>query len=311
MTSLFFILSFMFAGGASAGDARLRPFKLAYGGYDREYHVYSPAGLEKGKKYPLVFALHGGGGTARGMRRLTFKKFEELAEKDKFIIVYPQGVEKNWNDGRGDSTRKAQRENIDDAGFLLAAAEKTAAAYPADLRNLFFTGMSNGAFMSSAMACLHADRVRAIAPVAGSISENLARYCKPSGPVPVLMMNGDKDRLVHWEGGDVTGPFGRRKFGKALAVLSALDFWLKAGACGKDKPTLEKLDAADDGTSSERTTYADCAPGTEVSLIKISGGGHTWPGGLSYLPEALIGRTSRDFNACEESWKFFKRHVKK
>ena len=32
-------------------------------------------------------------------------------------------------------------------------------------------------------------------------------------------------------------------------------------------------------------------------IIAVIGGGHTWPGGLQYLPEAIIGKTSREFNA--------------
>jgi polyhydroxybutyrate depolymerase len=42
-----------------------------------------------------------------------------------------------------------------------------------------------------------------------------------------------------------------------------------------------------------------------VVLYTVTGGGHTWPGGMQYAPPFLIGRTSRDFSASEAVWKFF------
>ncbi|MCX6008557.1 MAG: hypothetical protein NTW48_00675 [Chloroflexi bacterium] len=51
-----------------------------------------------------------------------------------------------------------------------------------------------------------------------------------------------------------------------------------------------------------------CQDGAEVVLYAIEGGGHTWPGGLQYLPELVIGKTSREFNASEVIWQFFKEH---
>jgi polyhydroxybutyrate depolymerase len=47
-----------------------------------------------------------------------------------------------------------------------------------------------------------------------------------------------------------------------------------------------------------------------VILIRLEGGGHTWPGGLQYLPERLIGGVCRDFDATELIWTFFRRHSK-
>ncbi len=46
-------------------------------------------------------------------------------------------------------------------------------------------------------------------------------------------------------------------------------------------------------------------------LYAVEGGGHTWPGGLHYLPERFIGKTSRDFDAGEMIREFFSRHLKK
>jgi polyhydroxybutyrate depolymerase len=45
-----------------------------------------------------------------------------------------------------------------------------------------------------------------------------------------------------------------------------------------------------------------------VILYSGEGGGHTWSGGYLYLGDWIIGKTSRDINACEEIWEFFKNH---
>jgi polyhydroxybutyrate depolymerase len=65
--------------------------------------IYSPP-IKPGHSgdRPLLFVLHGGGGTNRGMFRLTNGRFNELADRDGFFVVYPQGIDKSWNDGRLD-----------------------------------------------------------------------------------------------------------------------------------------------------------------------------------------------------------------
>jgi polyhydroxybutyrate depolymerase len=47
-----------------------------------------------------------------------------------------------------------------------------------------------------------------------------------------------------------------------------------------------------------------------VALLRLEGGGHTWPGGAQYLPAMLVGRVCRDFDATAVIWEFFRRHPK-
>src|SRR4051812_12250087 len=84
------------------------------GGLDRNFHVFAPTNLSKSEKAPLVFVFHGGGGNGIGIEKLT--KFSILAEKEKFIVVYPDGIGNNWNDGRTLQVLQAQRENVDEIG---------------------------------------------------------------------------------------------------------------------------------------------------------------------------------------------------
>lgn len=309
MKILLLLLTLLCCRPALAGDTGQRVHRLKTGGYERVYRVYAPAGLEAGRKYPLLLLLHGGGGNGKGMARLAKGGFEALAGRHGAVLAYPDGVDGNWNDYRGDKSRKAQRENIDDVAFLGLMAGEIAKQYPVDPARVYAAGISNGAMMSYALACRAADRFAAIAPVAGAMPANLAADCKPARPVPVLIISGTEDRLVHWEGGQVTGPWGRKKLGVTMSVERSRDFWLAANGCDAAKKSASRKDAdPEDGTALERESYADCAAGSAVEFVKIAGGGHTWPGGLQYLPAAVIGRTSRELDATEEIWEFFMRH---
>ena len=53
-----------------------------------------------------------------------------------------------------------------------------------------------------------------------------------------------------------------------------------------------------------------CAASTEVVFYQIDNGGHTWPGGRQYLPQAIIGRTSRALDASEVIAQFFLAHAR-
>ena len=126
---------------------------------------------------PLVIALHGGGGSGIGMVALTLGGFNVLSERERFIVVYPDGIGKNWNDGRGLLRYRAQRENIDDVGFISALIDHLAKKYNIDRKRVYITGMSNGAIMSYRLACELADKIAAIAPVAGLMPEKISLKC--------------------------------------------------------------------------------------------------------------------------------------
>src|ERR1700756_5197073 len=63
----------------------------------REFITYLPNGI--GDKAPVIISLHGRLGTA--IRQMTFADFRPIADRDKVIVVCPQGIERSWNDGRG------------------------------------------------------------------------------------------------------------------------------------------------------------------------------------------------------------------
>jgi len=252
-----------------------------------------------------VLVFHGGGGNAQQMRRMT--DMNTTADKHGFIAVYPQGnpsrieAMRTWN--AGNCCGAAQRTDADDVAYVGALLDDLIATHTIDTRRIYATGMSNGGMLSHRLAAELADRIAAVAPVAGTLGmETIA----PSRPVPVLHIHGTKDDFVNFEGGSGHSSITRTDF---RSVASTLKAWRKVNHC-TDEAVEEKLpDSADDGMTATRTTWkpADDSKGAEVVLITIHGGGHTWPGHPVRFRK--LGETTMDFDANEVMWQFFKRHA--
>jgi polyhydroxybutyrate depolymerase len=280
-------------------------------GLERTFHIHLPSSYDKSIQLPLVIVLHGRGGNGESMILITRKGFDKLSDKDKFLVVYPDGIELNWNDGRRDeeSNDRAHNEDIDDVGFISALIDFMISNYNIDHKRVFVTGISNGAIMSYRLACELSFKITAIAPVDGNIPHMLLPECLPTDPVSVLAINNINDPLVPYEGGEIFGHFHRVKLGKVLSVDESIGFWVNRNKCSNTPLLVEEPDMApQDGTRVLRKEYKNGINGTEVILYSIDGGGHTWPGGFQYLPAWIIGKTSRDINASEVIWAFFNKH---
>jgi polyhydroxybutyrate depolymerase len=286
---------------------------LIHDNLKRTYNLYIPTSCTKSGLYPLVIVLHGGGGNGKGMVRLTQGGFNYLADTDGFIVVYPDGIDKGWNDGRkdGEFNDGAHRENVDDVGFISALIDKLVCDHNADPSRIYVTGISNGAMMSFRLACELTRKIAAVAPVAGSIPATMEPDCSPSGHLSVLIINGTDDPLVPYGGGEVGGKYQRIHRGKVLSVDESVKFWVDHDHCSAI-PAVTKAPDRDpyDRTRTTISRYANNTDGTEVVLYSIMGGGHTWPGGWQYLPSWLVGKTCHDFDADEVIWEFFEKHTR-
>ncbi len=282
----------------------LEEYDMHWDGYKRSYYVHYPNSLNPQKPAPLLFVLHGGGGTAKGMPGFTFGRFNELADRDGFIVVYPQGIGKQWNDGRKSDQVKAWKENVDDVGFLVNLVETLSVEYAIDKDRVFTCGISNGGFMSTRLACERPDIFRGAAIVTATISEDFYPRCNPQQPAAILVMNGTDDQLVPYEGGTIK-VLGKNR-GVVMSTNDYVAFWRERNGCRGELVEVQLEDLQDDGTTVSVKKYQDCQKGGRVVLYTIHGGGHTWPGGLQYLGENLVGKTCRDIVACDVIWDYFK-----
>jgi polyhydroxybutyrate depolymerase len=264
---------------------------ILVGGVERSYVFQIPQNLRR--PAPLLLALHGGFGAGRGMAGLS--KFATLADEKGFIAVFPDGVGRQWNDGRGEFSE------TDDMAFLTALIDLFIAKHSADPRRIYATGISNGGMMSYRLACELPKRIAAIGTIAANLPRALAERCSTGPPLPVMIIGGTVDPLMPWAGGEIAGSRG--------AVLSAMAtaqlFALRVGGPVESIEPLPSFANADP-TRVKRHRWKT-GSGAEVVLYEVEGGGHTWPGGAQYLPEAVIGRTSRQIDASREIVEFLLR----
>ncbi|MCA9541127.1 MAG: hypothetical protein KC620_19640 [Myxococcales bacterium] len=297
----------LLAAGCGGSNPALSTQHLSYQGRERTYHVYLPPGHSKATAAPLVIALHGGGGSGAGFDDMTRRQFTTEAEKRGLVVVFPEGVEKGWNDGRPlQSARDKRRANVDDVGFLTHLIDKLHADLGIDRQRVYFTGISNGGFMTQRYAIDRGDRVAAAAAVTANLAAVWADRT-PRRPVPILYMNGTGDPLVPYDGGQVK-VFGQAR-GAILSTADSIAWWAGHDHC-VGNPQISKVPDIDpkDGTFTVIERHGPCAEGSEVVLYKVEGGGHSWPGGNQYLPQAMIGKVSQDFRAVDALFDFFARH---
>lgn len=291
---VFAIFSVIYAAGDIEG-------KFTVDGNEREYILHLPKNYGS-ESLPLVMVFHGGGGTAEQIKDHT--KFNKLADKENFIVVYPNSVDKNWNDGRIGDKLPMDR---DDVKFINMLLDTLIANYKVNSKRVFSTGISNGGFFSFYLALKLSPRILGIAPVAANIPDNLKDSWKTEFPVSLLLINGTKDPLVKFDGGPVgfwDDDGGNR--GKSISTSWTIKIWTENNSCQSAAKIEEMDDKEDDGCTPGKETYYKCNDGTKVTLVTIKGGGHTWPGASQYLPKILIGPVCKDFNATEMIWEFFK-----
>ena len=278
-----------------------KTINITFDGVARNFIVYLPSGYNNSGKMPLIFAIHGGSGTPEGM--INIANFKTIADRDKVVLVYPEGFQKNWNDGRPTAPNQL---GINDVGFFNQMCDYMINNYSVDEKKIYATGISNGGFMSTRLGCELSNRIAAIAVNAATIeATTIAPNCKPNRPVPALYIHGTTDTLVPFLGGQIT--VGGTAGGTILSHFQAIDKWVTINGCNPTPTVTDLPDIANDGTTIKQRVYSGGANGSEVVSYVVLNGGHTWPQGYQYLNEAIIGKTSQDMNACEVIWTFFKR----
>jgi len=247
--------------------------------------VRIPPGYDPMTATPVVLNFHGYGGSPSQEEGLTLMDTE--SDTAGFVLVYPQGTGAipSWNAGACCGT--AAQSNLDDVGFVGALLDALEAKLCVDTKRVFATGMSNGGFLSHRLGCELADRIAAIAPVAGVMG---IPTCNPTRPVPVMEFHGTSDPVVPYDGNPaISYP----------SVADTISGWVQRDGChGAATTTYSKGDAT-------CVTHDQCTGGAEVTLCTITGGGHTWPGGT---PFPLLGATSMDISATDAMWTFFQNH---
>jgi polyhydroxybutyrate depolymerase len=257
----------------TAGDSTVT---LMHGGRSRQYILHTPAGLRAGTLLPLVLDLHGAGGNGSQQKQLS--GFAGLADKKKFLAVFPEGIDGYWNvDDKCCGT--AGSEKIDDVGFLRAIIDQVSAATCVDATRIFVTGFSNGGGLAHRMGCDAADVIAAIAPAATDLRTS---PCTPVRPISMLEVKGMADSLEPYEG----GPVGQGA-GQYIAVGAEASVKLWADIDGCTGPTLAQGDYC--------KSYTQCSNGVEATLCALPNVDHSPYG------------SSLGFDVAAVAWSMFER----
>ncbi len=220
---------------------------------------------------PTIIVLHGQTSTAEWTAENS--GFGDTAAAHRFTAVFPQGIRKQWNDGR-----EARAADIDDVGFL-------------------HRGM-----MTFRMLCEASELFAGAATVIANMPARIGASCAPRKPMPVVMFNGTADPLVPYDGGGV-GFLGGR--GSVWAAEETAEFMADVNACTAAR-ALPLPSSWRGRVQATRIEWTYCRSGSPVALYRFDGGGHQVPGQRSFLP-FFLGRGTRALNAADEAFAFFRR----
>lgn len=276
---------------------------LRVDGRERRFHAYVPARLAADPA--LVFVLHGSMGDGAGARASFYQAFEPIADREGFVVVYPDGWERHWNGCRAAAPYAANTEDIDDVAFFAAMVAHFEAELGVDRKRVFATGYSNGGHMAYRLALEAPALVAAVAPVAASLPTDANLGCTKSGrPTAVLVLNGTADPMNPYEGGDAAlfGIFISR--GDVLSSDATVEYFAAlAGHRGPPRVHAYPDVSKSDDSTAELRIWED-GSGPPVALLRVQGGGHNFPHARFRTP-LFLGPTNADVDAAEEIWRFF------
>lgn len=290
------------ASAYTAGDYREH---LTIDGRTRTYLLHIPVGYTPSNQYPLVALFHGGGGSGAKIAGQT--NFPEKADKEGFILLAPDGIAHNWNDGR--DTTDAYKQGVDDIAFIRALMKNLTNTLPIDQNRIYATGVSNGGIFSERLGCEMADVFAVIGPVVGPIATLLAPKCNPSAPISVVGIQGVADPGIPIGGGEQGGFGGFGDGGFVESADATMRLWAGKNECPTTPIISDLPPAVHDGTRVKKYTYTPCRNATEINYYIVEGMGHGWPPRPPDAPR-LAGPTSHNINATEVIWEFFKTHRK-
>jgi polyhydroxybutyrate depolymerase len=299
LLNIFLATALLFINGFAKSRPTIETFE------NRNYEITIPGGDTK-KPAPTVFVLHGGGGTGKTLRQ--HFDFTRLAADGGVVLVYPDGINGHWNDGRKGGRDLFKGEAPNDVTFLSALAQELVKRGIAKPGQIYVTGVSNGGMMTQRLLCEASETFTAGASIIANLPAAL-KSCNPSMPRPILLINGDDDPLMPWKGGGV-GFWGAR--GLVLSGTETYAYWQNVNGCAKqyEITDMPNKNAADQSRAVKYITK--CKQATE--MIHIKRGGHNIPMPIStYRPKSrkykrrkrLLGRYNHDFDSRSEIWEFF------
>lgn len=289
--------------GVPATGAKTESQLVTSDGRTRHYRMFVPSNLSTGQ-VPLLIALHGGLGTSGQFEENS--GFDNLAESNGFIVVYPDGIG-NQPDGTGFQTWNggyccgpAQTQNVDDVGFISSLIDKLVAQFPIDSNRVFAAGHSNGGILAYRLACELSTKIAAIGVQSGS---NVVSGCAPTRPVSVLHIHGTADTNMPINGGRGSGVSAT----DFVSAQSAVDAMVVATGCAPTPAMTKSL--SDPNVSA--ATWSRSGTNVQVRFVTVATAPHAWMGHSAQSEKAVsyVGTPYPNFDSSRAIWSFLASHT--
>ena len=265
----------------------------------RTFDYYLPRKLEP--RPALVFVLHGSRSDGRDIRKQTGYEFDRIADTDGFIVVYPNGYEKHWNDCRASAQYSANIKNIDDNAFFKEMFSYFIKKYSIDSSRIFVTGFSNGGHMAYRLAYEMPSQIAAIAVIAANLPVDNNLDCeKREEPISVAIFNGTEDSINPYNGGLVK-LLGDTSRGTVLSTKESANYWVGLALIERKSDTIRYNEIDGDPSTSVSLVRWVGSQGIQICLYTLQGSGHVIPSTKVRFGRANAG----DIEAAVEIWRFF------
>jgi polyhydroxybutyrate depolymerase len=273
-------------------------------GTTRTYLTYVPGGTAKG--VPVVLVMHGSGESGARIRAETGYGFDRLADEHHFVVVYPDAAGNgDWNACGTVGDDRSNARSVDDVRFLTGVVRKLAIEIGVDPNRAFAAGSSRGGFMAFRLALEAPSAFRAVAAVSANVHTPDNFKCKPAADrtSSIMIMNGTKDPLVPFDGGEVSFLGFSYKYGRVMSSQESARYFADLNHIA-GPPATNETQVADGVRVKDMTWHNES--NTEVELVAIDGGGHGIP--QPYRRHArVLGPSPREPNGPAVIWAFFDR----
>ncbi|MGH6851976.1 MAG: alpha/beta hydrolase family esterase [Methylocella sp.] len=246
----------------------------------------------KQARRPAVIILRASREKGARLRR-TFG-FDEMARSSGAILIYPEPLAGHWREAPGPEARR-------DSVFIHDLIAKFIARGIADRGKIFLVGVGAGGTMALRLACDEKNVFAGLAVVGASLPSDLEASCKPSHPLPLMVIAGAADTVVPSHGGKASLPAAKAEL---VSIDATLDFFGKfAGCAGGVTTTIFPGKDLHGGARAYLDKLNNCK--VPVEAVRI-GGGHALPG-LASAAGPGHSPANGDVNSAKLVWDFFRR----
>jgi len=282
-------------------SASARSNTIQSGGRSRTYWSYVPTRLPS--HLALLLVLHGTNIDGATIRQWTGYAFDELADQHGFVVLYPDGYRKSWNDCRNDAPTATKAENVDDVGFLRALVERYRLTNGVDPAKVFVFGYSNGGQMAFRLAGGPNRFVTGVAVVAANLPVPQAFSCDWQSPAtPIMLVSNTADGIVLYGGGEVR-LFGT-SHGRVLSARATAEQMARRNGITTPPRAIPVHDGPDDRPMPVSGLRWREPGKATVEWYTVWGGGHSVPQPRFRFPR-IMGPTATRFNAPRQAVAFF------